>query len=71
MISGKILGKIWENLGRIGTEKGAKIVLSNDWQRTVMRTPKKYRGFCLLDSKDRLAGCLGLLETFIKRTFYC
>ncbi|ETD93358.1 hypothetical protein U752_06340 [Streptococcus pseudopneumoniae 1321] len=40
MISGKILGKIWENLGRIGTEKGAKIVLSNDWQRTVMRTPK-------------------------------
>ncbi|ADM90154.1 hypothetical protein AMCSP05_002304 [Streptococcus pneumoniae 2070425] len=31
MISGKILGKIWENLGRIGAEKGAKIVLSNDW----------------------------------------
>nr|DAR81797.1 MAG TPA: hypothetical protein [Caudoviricetes sp.] len=40
MISGKNLGKIWEKSGRIGTEKGAKIVLSNDWQRTVMRTPK-------------------------------
>nr|DAS72237.1 MAG TPA: hypothetical protein [Caudoviricetes sp.] len=40
MISGKILGKIWENLGRIGAEKGAKIVLSNDWEHTVMRTPK-------------------------------
>jgi len=40
VISGKILGKNWENLGRIGAEKGAKIVLSNDWQRTVMRTPK-------------------------------
>nr|DAM77246.1 MAG TPA: hypothetical protein [Caudoviricetes sp.]DAQ36985.1 MAG TPA: hypothetical protein [Caudoviricetes sp.]DAS43737.1 MAG TPA: hypothetical protein [Caudoviricetes sp.] len=31
----------------------------------------KCRGFCLLDSKDRLAGCLGLLETFTKRAFYC
>lgn len=30
-----------------------------------------FRGFGLLDSKDRLAGCLGLLETFTKRAFYC
>lgn len=45
MIYGKILGKNWENLGRIGTEKGAKIVLSNDWQRTVIRTPKNVEAF--------------------------
>lgn len=45
MISGKILGKIWENLGRIGTEKGAKIVLSNDWEHTVMRTPTNAEAF--------------------------